>query len=202
MVEILDIILQNPILIISLGMDVGLGVTIIKNMLHPYLGNFDIALILKPLEPQQEEKKITEKKMWMMTSRVEFNPDREVFRVGKGDGASSYRVDPSKVAFIQRHHRVYYYEYGKAYPLSYAYGMNTIKTTAKGMDIFIIQQLWKQAVAATQKLNFALPILVMIMCVAAGAGLGFMAFYFVHPGFVAAGTQPIVTTATTATFGG
>lgn len=233
MVGILSLIEQNPILIVTLVMDVALGANILRTWLHPYLGNFDIALILQPLEPEGQgkqqaleegmartsksrpaaptgrqtvaatTKRTDEKTVWMIAGRVEFNPMKEAFRIGKGDGAFTYRVDTSKMAFIQRYHRVYYYEKGHAYPMTYSYGMNVRTTSSKGMDLFVAQKLWQQAVAATQKLSFAIPLLMVVMCIAAGVGVGFMVFYFVHPGFVAAGTvAKSVTTATTATFGG
>lgn len=234
---LLSLIQGNPVLTVTLIMDVVLGLNILRQYLHPYLGNFDIALILQPLEPEGQEKaqqqsldqiagaktrikaaaapsgrqlvaaatkKTDERKVWMIAGRVEFNPMKEAFRVGRGNDAFTYKVDTSKMAFIQRYHRVYYYEKGHAYPMTYSYAMNVRTTSSKGMDLFVAQKLWQQAVAATQKLNVALPIMVIIISIAAGAGLGFMIFYFAHPGFVVAGTEVTrsVTTGTTGTFGG
>ena len=65
--------------------------------------------------------------------------------------------------------------------------------------MLIIQKLWGQAVAATQKTNMTLPIFVAILCVIAGLGGGFSLFYALHTqlGFVPIGGIPAGTTTTT-----
>lgn len=178
---------SNPILVVVLVMDGAMGLQLARSMLHPYVGNFDIALILQPLGDKTDPKakgKLSEAAILMMANRVEFNPMREAFRVGKKSNAFTYKVDPSQVAFIQRTHRVYYYQKGLAYPVPVGYGTPARTTTSKGMDLYVAQKLWGQAVAATQKLNFSLPIMVAILCVAAGAGVAGAIFFAVHPGFV------------------
>ena len=193
---------SNPILVVTLVMDVGMGAQLARSMLHPYVGNFDIALILEPLTVK--DKKEDEPEMMMMAYRKEFNPLREEFRIGKKQDALTYRVDPAKVAFMQRYHRVYVYQVDKSYPVSVGYGMPPRPTSAKGMDVFVARKLWGQAVAATQKMNMTLPTLVAVLCVVAGLGMGFVVFYVAHVqlGFCPIGSLACtVVHTTTATLG-
>ena len=48
---------SNPILVVTLVMDVGMGAQLVRSMLHPYVGNFDIALVLQPLTINEKNAK-------------------------------------------------------------------------------------------------------------------------------------------------
>lgn len=214
--ELPSIITQNPILFAVLLMDGFGGVAILRNMLHPYLGNFDIALILEPMGErgldEATRKFVLKAKgddkpaLLMMSARVEFNPLRKGFTLGKKEQGLMYTIDPSSVAFIQRTHRVYYYIKDRTLPVKVGYGVNPASPSSRGMFMLIIQKLWGQAVAATQKTNMTLPIFVAILCVVAGLGGGFSLFYALHTqlGFVPYSTpvsSSVTTSITTGTLG-
>lgn len=169
---ILDWLQSNAILLVPLVGDAIMALVIARNLLHPILGNFDIALILRPLNDNKGRTR-----NYMICGRIEINPKKEAFRIGKKDEGFTYRVDDSMVAFIQRTHRVFYYLEKKAYPIPYFVGAPGRNTSSKGMDLFVAQRLWQQAVAATQKLNFTLPAIMLVMCILAGVGVGGIATY-------------------------
>src|SRR5207253_2749840 len=114
------------------------GFVILKRMLHPILGVFDIALILQPLGTDQDipkpkkdmtadeqtiyVNKYIKGKILTMAYRKEFPVLKEAFRIGKKDEGFTYRVIPTKVAFLQRTHRVYEYLHGLSYPINVSYG--------------------------------------------------------------------------------
>lgn len=199
----------DPVYIVLLVDAIG-GVMIAKRILHPILGNFDIALILQPMgddkeipppKPNmtaEEQRKYVENylkgKIFSMAGRIEFNPNKEAFRLGGGRssimGAKSegftYRVDPKKVVFLQRTHRVYEYVKGLAYPVTVHYGLPERLTTSKGMDGFVALRLWRDAIDSTKRVASNVPIAIAIMCVIMGLLGGFTLFYAIHTqlGFV------------------
>lgn len=213
---IVGLIAGNPVILI-LAIDGIFGLLIAKRALHPILGSFDIALILQPLGNDEEtipkaKKNMTEEeqqtyidkfikgKILTMAYRKEFPILKQAFRIGKKSDGFTYKVNPKKVAFLQRTHRVYEYLHGFAYPISISYGAPERATTSKGMDMYVAQKMWGQAIDGNRKQNFSLPIFVAVLCIVAGLGIGFALFYGFHTqlGFIPAPyTAPITNSTTT-----
>lgn len=97
---------ENPALLVALFADVVMGVSIVRKILHPYVGRFDIALVLEPLNSRKNGKKdddpTTDKdeqlelngEILRVVSRVEFDPvKKKEFTIGKGDDAETYRIE-------------------------------------------------------------------------------------------------------------
>jgi hypothetical protein len=173
----ISIITSNPIIIVLI-VDIVAGFFIMKRQLHPILGVFDIALIFQPLGTDEdipvpkknmtelEQKSYVEQhikgKILTLAYRKEFPVLKEAFRIGKKDSGFTYRINPKRVAFLQRTHRVYEYIHGLSYPINVSYGSPDRLTTSKGMDMFVALKLWGQSLAATGKQNFSAPVLVIV----------------------------------------
>lgn len=181
-IPLLSFFTSNPIIAVSLLIDAVMGIFIARQILHPYLGKFDIALILDPMKDTDIDVSVKGKKkalvtiagtQYYMAGRKEFPTNADGFHFGKGANGIQYFRENGKVAFIQWTHRVYFYIAGKAYPVPIGIGVPARGTSAKGAHMFIIQQLWGQAVRALAKANSA-PMIMLIMMLVAGVALGYI----------------------------
>ena len=194
----------GPIILIMLIMMLVMGGITLRRVLHPYLGRYDIALILDPMKDTQidKTKKGKEKALitiggahYFMAGRKEFDPMVEDFRVGKKADAFTYRRDNSKVAFVQGTHRVFFHRKNESFPMAIGWGLPARSTSAKGMDMFVAQELWKQGIAALRSATNA-PLAMMIMAAVLGFAAAAAIFFAFHPGYVPVGTYPSGATST------
>lgn len=200
---------SNPIIAVSLLTDAVMGIFILRQILHPYLGKFDIALILDPMKDTNIDVSIKGKKkalvtiagaQYYMAGRKEIPTLVDEFRIGKGANAFTYRRDNSKIAFIQWTHRVFLYKKDQSFPVAVGIGQPARNTSAKGMDMFVAQELWGQGIRALARANSA-PMIMLIMMLIAGVALGYIVGNF-EPINKATGVAVQTATSTTAVYTG
>lgn len=103
---------SNPALVVALTVDVIMGFTVAKRVLHPYLGRFDIAYLLEPLgerdanptkgAPAEGSTVEVQGQIMMVAGRIEFNPDRKMLTFGKGKDTETYRIEKPGDAKVKK----------------------------------------------------------------------------------------------------